>query len=131
MKKVPCRLPDSELDIMLVLWHNKPPMSRLEIERIVIEKKTLAPTTILSLLSRLEKKSFVTVTKEGKNNLYAPLVSEQDYQQKESHSMLERLYGNSLKSFVNSLYQGKHMDQGDIRELSDFLKEMEQNLEEH
>ena len=54
-----------------------------------------------------------------------------DYQQKESHSMLERLYGNSLKNFVNSLYQGKHMDQGDIRELSDFLKEMEQNLEEH
>ena len=106
-------------------------MSRLEIERIVNEKKTLAPTTILSLLSRLEKKSFVAVTKEGKNNLYAPLVSEQDYQQKESHSMLERLYGNSLKNFVNSLYQGKHMDQGDIRELSDFLKEMEQNLEEH
>ena len=46
MKKVPCRLPDSELDIMLVLWHNKPPMSRLEIERIVNEKKTLAPTTV-------------------------------------------------------------------------------------
>lgn len=66
MKKVPCRLPDSELDIMLVLWHNKPPMSRLEIERIVNEKKTLAPTTILSLLSRLEKKSFVAVTKEAK-----------------------------------------------------------------
>ena len=131
MKNKIIRLPDSELDIMLVLWHHTPPMSRLEIETVNKEKKALAPTTILSLLSRLEKKSFVAVTKEGKNNLYAPLVSEQDYQQKESHSMLERLYGNSLKSFVNSLYQGKHMDQGDIRELSDFLKEMEQNLEEH
>ena len=43
MKKVPCRLPDSELDIMLVLWHNKPPMSRLEIERIVNEKKNARP----------------------------------------------------------------------------------------
>ena len=131
MKNKISRLPDSELDIMLVLWHHTPPMSRLEIETVINEKKALAPTTILSLLSRLEKKSFVAVTKEGKNNLYTPLVSEQDYQQKESHSMLERLYGNSLKSFVNSLYQGKHMDQGDIRELSDFLKEMEQNLEEH
>ena len=131
MKNKIIRLPDSELDIMLVLWHHTPPMSRLEIETAINEKKALAPTTILSLLSRLEKKSFVAVTKEGKNNLYAPLVSEQDYQQKESHSMLERLYGNSLKSFVNSPYQGKHMDQGDIRELSDFLKEMEQNLEEH
>ena len=55
MKKVPCRLPDSELDIMLILWHNKPPMSRLDIERIVNKKKALAPTTILSLLSRQRK----------------------------------------------------------------------------
>mgnify|MGYP002582264900 FL=1 len=109
----------------------RPSLTVEEIERIVNEKKPLAPTTILSPLSRLEKKGFVAVTKEGKNNLYAPLVSEQDYQQKESRSVLERLYGNSLKSFVNSLYQGKHMDQDDIRELSDFLKEMEQDLEEH
>ncbi len=80
-KKISCRLPDSELDIMLVLWHHTPPMSRLEIEQIINEKKMLAPTTILSLLSRLEKKKFVSVTKEGKTNLYTPLVSQEEYQQ--------------------------------------------------
>ena len=42
MKKVPCRLPDSELDIMLVLWHNKPPMSLIKgidkaLQRITIK----------------------------------------------------------------------------------------------
>ena len=55
MKKTISRLPDSELDIMLVLWNHEPPMGRLEIERVVNEKKKLAPTTILSLLTRLEK----------------------------------------------------------------------------
>ena len=63
MKNKIIRLPDSELDIMLVLWHHTPPMSRLEIETVINEKKALAPTTILSLLSRLEKKQFVSVTK--------------------------------------------------------------------
>lgn len=55
MKKVPCRLPDSELDIMLVLWHNKPPMSRLEIERIVNEKKR-SPRRRSSLCSPVWRK---------------------------------------------------------------------------
>lgn len=72
-------------------------MGRLEIERVVNEKKKLAPTTILSLLTRLEKKGFVSAKKEGKMNLYTPLVTQEEYQQQESRSVLEKLYGNSLK----------------------------------
>lgn len=126
MKKNFSRLPDSELDIMLILWNYKPPMSRLEIEQVVNQKRPLASTTILTLLSRLEKKQFVSVKKEGKVNYYTPLVSQEEYRQNESKNVLEKLYGNSLKKFVASLYQGKQMDEGDIRELSDFLREMEE-----
>lgn len=110
---------------MLVLWKYEPPMTRIEIERVVNEKKALAPTTILSLLTRLEKKNFVKVTKQGKMNLYTPLISQEEYQQSESKSVLEKLYGNSLKKFVASLYQGKKMNQDDIKELHDFLQELE------
>ena len=95
MKKTINWLPDSELDIMLVLWKYEPPMTRIEIERVVNEKKALAPTTILSLLTRLEKKNFVKVTKQGKMNLYTPLISQEEYQQSESKSVLEKLYCNS------------------------------------
>ena len=125
MKNKYSRLPDSELDIMLVLWSHEPPMSRGEIEQVVNEKKELAPTTILSLLSRLEKKRFVSVTKEGKMNLYTPLVTQEEYQRQESRNVLEKLYGNSLKKFVTSLYQGQKMDEQDIQALSGFLDELE------
>ena len=123
MKKTYQRLPESELDIMLVLWNNTPPMNRMEIEKVINTKKSLAPTTILSLLARLEAKNFVEVTKQG--NLYTPLVSQSDYQAHESQSVLEKLYGNSLKKFVTSLYQGKKVSSEEIQELSDFLKELE------
>ena len=129
MKKTINRLPDSELDIMLVLWKYEPPMTRIEIERVVNEKKALAPTTILSLLTRLEKKNFVKVTKQGKMNLYTPLVSQSDYQANESQNVLEKLYGNSLKKFVTSLYQGKKMSSEEVRDLSNFLKELEDREE--
>lgn len=125
MKKQYQRLPDSELDIMLILWNNDPPMSRSEIESIINEKKALASTTILSLLTRLEKKHFVSVEKQGKMNLYTPLVSQEEYQRNESQNVLEKLYGNSLKKFVTSLYQGKKISSDQIQELSDFIQELE------
>ena len=125
MKKTYQRLPESELDIMLVLWNNTPPMNRMEIEKVINTKKSLAPTTILSLLARLEAKNFVKVTKQGKMNLYTPLVSQSDYQAHESQSVLEKLYGNSLKKSVTSLYQGKKVSPEEIQDLSDFLKELE------
>lgn len=127
MKKGYQRLPDSELDVMLALWQGDSYMSRVEIESIVNEKKALAPTTILSLLTRLEKKNFVTVKKQGKMNLYKPLITREEYQQNESSSVLEKLYGNSLKNFVASLYKGKKMDESQIRELNDYIKELENN----
>ena len=97
----------------------------MEIEKVINTKKSLAPTTILSLLARLEAKNFVKVTKQGKMNLYTPLVSQSDYQAHESQSVLEKLYGNSLKKFVTSLYQGKKVSPEEIQDLSDFLKELE------
>ena len=129
MKKTYQRLPESELDIMLVLWNGTPPMTRPEIEKVINTRKNLAPTTILSLLTRLESKNFVEVTKQGKMNLYTPLISQTDYQAHESQSVLEKLSGNSLKKFVTSLYQGKKISSEEIHELSDFLKEIEDREE--
>ena len=86
--------------------------------------------TMTELLKKLEKKGFVSSKKEGKMNLYTPLVTQEEYQQQESRSVLEKLYGNSLKRFVNALYQGEKMKKEDIQELSDFLKEMEEDQEE-
>lgn len=125
MKKTYQRLPESELDIMLVLWNGTPPMSRSEIEKIVNLKKNLAPTTILSLLTRLEAKNFVSIEKRGKLNLYTPLISQEEYQTHESQSVLEKLYGNSLKKFVTSLYRGRKINSEELQDLSDFLQELE------
>lgn len=129
MKKSCQRLPESELDIMLVLWNGTPPMSRSEIEKIVNLKKHLAPTTILSLLTRLEAKDYVQVEKKGNMNLYTPLVSQEEYQANESQSILEKLYDNSLSKFVTSLYKGKKISSEDLQELTDFIQELEDKEE--
>ena len=124
MKKRIQKLPDSELDVMIALWNGHQEMTRSEIEDFMNQKKKLAPTTILTLLSRLEKKNFVSVKKEGKANLYSALVTQEEYQQQEGKHVLEKLYDNSLKNFVATLYQGKQIEQNDIEELESCLQEL-------
>ena len=124
MKRTIQKLPESELDLVIVLWKQKNDMSRSEIEKIVNQKKTLAPTTILTLLSRLEKKGFVSVNRDENLNKYRWLVSQTEYQQKEGKGMLEKLYGNSVKNFVAAMYQGREINEEDLKELEGFLKEL-------
>jgi len=125
MKRKYLRLPDSELDIMLVLWNGHPDMSRSEIEEVVNEKRSLAPTTILSLLSRLEKKKVVSVKKEGKKNLYRALITQEEYQINESSNILDKLYNNSVKNFVVSLYEGKKFSHDELAELKAFIEQVD------
>lgn len=125
MQKKIQRLPDSELDVMIALWNGHPGMSRSEIESFVNQKKTLAPTTILSMLTRLEKKGVVSVKREGVMNLYTAEISQEEYQQQESESVLEKLFDNSLSKFVTSLYQGRQISQDKLKELEELIQELE------
>lgn len=114
------KLPDSELQIMLIIWNSKEPVTRTYIEERLEDKK-LAPTTILSFLSRLEQKGFVKVERIGKNNYYSPLMDEDSYIKSEAKTVLDKLYNSSIKKFVAALYDGKELDNKELVELRDFL----------
>ena len=64
------------------------------------------------------------MNRDGNLNKYRWLVSQTEYQQKEGKGMLEKLYGNSVKNFVAALYQGREIDDEDLKELEGFLKEL-------
>lgn len=114
-------LPNSELELMMILWRAGVPLTRMEIEERLPKKRTLSKTTILSFLSRLEEKGFVLVEKEGRNNRYLPLVQESEYLKQESGSILKKLYGSSVKKFVAALYDGDGLSKEQIAELKDYL----------
>ena len=97
------RLPDSELELMQIIWQKEPPVSRTEIEAVMKDSHQLAATTILTLLTRLCEKGFLTVEKQGRTNLYTPLISQREYLASESRSLLDKLYGGSIKTFANAL----------------------------
>ena len=121
------KLPDSELEIMLIIWEYDRPVTRFEIESKLDEERNLSPTTILSFLSRLQEKGFLDVAKEGKNNIYSAIISKESYMQTESKNMLKKLYKNSVKNFLAALYDGNSLSEKDLQELEEYIEEKRRN----
>ena len=96
-------LPDGELEIMQIVWQNDPPVSRSVIEETLLKRRALAPSTVITFLSRLCDRGFLSVSRRGRTNYYTPLVSQKDYLAGESRRMLDRLFGGSLSAFAVSL----------------------------
>lgn len=117
------RLPDSELELMMIIWELNKPVTRFEIEEKLGDERKLSPTTILSFLSRLQEKGFLAVEKAGKNNVYIALVDQESYVQRESRNILKRLYQNSARHFLAALYDGEGLTDEELEELEEFIHE--------
>lgn len=116
------KLPDAEFEIMQVIWKNTPPVTtNILMEQLGREKKWKAQT-LISLLSRLIEREFLRTEKKGKERTYFPLVSKEEYLKFESSNFIERFHENSFISLVNTLYNGKKLDNDDLDELSKWLK---------
>ncbi len=115
------RLPDSELEIMMIIWELDKPVTRAEIEARMDKNRKLSATTILSFLSRLEEKGFLSMEKSGKNNVYIALVDREIYVQKETWNILKRLYDNSPKKFLEALYESGNLTNAEMKELGNYI----------
>ena len=121
-------LPESELDIMLVIWDLGGQAAAPDIlERL---ERPLTASALHSYLKRLEEKGFLCCEKEGKVNRYRALIAQKDYQARESRTILDQLYGHSLKRFAAALYDGGTLRREEVAELRDYLDELEEKLGE-
>lgn len=119
------RLPDAELEIMKVIWHNKCPISTSEVKRIIDEESSANRTqqTIQTLINRLIAKEYIAKDKRGKEYIYTPLVAEKDYVEFESERFLRKMHGNSVTNLMRALFDSKKISDEDISELEKMFKE--------
>ena len=125
MKNFEKRLPDAELEIMKVIWHNECPISTSEVKRIIDEESNANRTqqTIQTLINRLIAKEYVAKDKRGKEYIYTPLVAEKDYVEFESERFLRKMHGNSVTNLMRALFDSKKISDEDISELEKMFKE--------
>lgn len=125
MKNFEKRLPDAELEIMKVIWHNECPISTSEVKRIIDEESDVKRTqqTVQTLINRLIAKEYIAKDKRGKEYIYTPLVAEKDYVEFESEQFLKKMHGNSVANLMRALFDSKKISDEDISELEKMFKE--------
>lgn len=125
MKTFEKRLPDAELEIMKVIWHNPCPISTSEVKKRIDNETDNVWTqqTLQSLLNRLIAKGFLEKGKRGKEYIYTPLVAERDYVEFESGQFLKKTHSGSVVGFMRALFDSKKISDEDIAELERMFKE--------
>ena len=117
------KIPDAELELMMVIWDSEQPVSRMDIETKMENGRDVVPSTILSLLARLERRGFLRKEKQGNINYYYAQVEKAAYLKEEGQRVLDKMFGSSLKNFVTALYDDKGLKHEEIAELQAFIDE--------
>lgn len=117
------RLPEAELEVMLTLWHNTPPLTVSEITKLLAEAHSWKTATVHVLLERLGERGFVTCDKSGFKHLFSPCITEEEYRRGEEKNLIKRFFGGSAKNMIASLLNADGLTDEDLEELSVMLKQ--------
>ncbi|MDE7300081.1 MAG: BlaI/MecI/CopY family transcriptional regulator [Lachnospiraceae bacterium] len=123
-------LGEAELEIMQVIWSSEQPVTSNYILKELQGRRKWQLSTLMTSLSRLANKGFVTCDRSMGTNLYSHIVSESDYKAKESKNFLQKLYSNSIQNMVATLYGNKVLKASDMAELRDYLDKIEAEYSE-
>lgn len=115
-------LPDAELAVMQALWACGGSARRAQIDAELSSTHPMAPTTLLTVLSRLAEKGFLRIEKEGRSALYTPCVTRQSYLARQSRRFYDQLCGGSLPAFAAALC-GSGLSREELAELRRLLAE--------
>ncbi len=117
------RLPDSELEIMLIIWKLGKEVSTTQIMKELDSNKSVQ--LLQSYIKRLEDKGFIEVKKLGRLNFYTPLISLEDYRNKETMDFLEFFYQKSPIKLFASLISNNKITKQEIDEIRKMIEDDE------
>ncbi len=115
------RLPDSELEVMQAIWSCTPPVSRAGLEVKLADTYPIAQTTLLTLLTRLTEKGYLSADKIGQKKIFVPLVSREDYLAAQGNRFFNKLCGGSISTFAAALCDSG-LSKEEIAELRSLLE---------
>lgn len=111
-------LGDLQLAIMRVLWGRRE-ASAAEVHAALEAERGLAPTTIATMLTKLEKKGVVDHRTEGRRFVYRPLVSEREVKRSMVGELTERLFRGDAAALVSHLIAEHEIDPAELAELAE------------
>lgn len=122
-------LGDLQLAIMRVLW-TRQEATASEVHLALLADRGLAPTTIATMLQKMEKKGVVDHRNEGRRFIYRPTISEAQVRTSMVEELTERLFGGDPSALVAHLLVEKPATAAELTEIKHRIAAREAQEEE-
>ncbi len=117
-------IPDSELDVLKVLWRRGRATVREALETLNAAGRDWSYATVATLLDRLENKGLVESDRKELAFVYTPAISEQEVRKRRVDGLLDKLYEGDPGLLVLHLLKSHPLDPGQASRVREVLDEM-------
>jgi BlaI family penicillinase repressor len=119
-------LSEVQLAVMRALW-DEGTATTATVHELMGKPRSLAYTTVATLLSRLEKRGLVCSRKEARERVFEPLVSEADVRRHMVSDLVSKLFRGDPRALVSHLVTDAEFDESDLKTVRRMLSEQQQN----
>lgn len=124
MAKRPLSIPDSELDVLKVLWDRGQATVREVLDTLRGAGREWSYATVATLLDRLETKGVVSSDRSELAFVYKPVITTQEVRQKRVSNLVDKLYQGEPGLLVLHLLKSHPLDARQAKEVRAVLEEM-------
>lgn len=117
-------IPDSELEVLKVLWDRGQGTVRELLEAVRGAGLAWSYATVATLLDRLEAKGLVSSDRSELAFVYRPLITEHEVQQRRISGLVDKLYHGEPGLLVMHLLKAHPLAPEQAREVRDILDQM-------
>ena len=121
-------LTELQLALMRVLWE-RGEATVAEVHEALLEERGLAPTTVATLLGRLEKRGVVERRPEGRQYVYRAGVSEEEAQRSMLEELNERLFRGDAAALVSQLLGSTEVEPEELARIRRLVEAKEREME--
>lgn len=118
--ETPQKLGDLQLAILRVLW-TQGEATVAEVHEALEAERGLAPTTIATMLTKMEKKGVVEHTTIGRRFIYRPTVSEGEVRRSAVASLASQMFQGDIRALVNQLLEVHPIDSQELADLRQLI----------
>lgn len=123
---MPRRAPvsDAELEVLKVLWEAGPSTVRDVAAALRRQRRRLAYNTVLTLLSRLRDKGYVTADRRETAYLFRPVVTRDELLGFSLASLADRVCDGTASPLVSALVRGRRFSAEEIAHFRKLLDDL-------
>ena len=123
------KLPESELEVMQAIWALNAEGEKFVSAGLIMKRFPalcrLKLTTVLTLITRLQNKGFISSEKLSRANCYKPLIDADEYRRFVADDFVERVYVGNRLGLISNLIETDDLSADDIAELKKVIEEAE------